>query len=81
MRVDQAGQASCAGEIDHIRAGGNLRGGGIGDAFDAIAADENDLVTAGRIGFAVDERASAHNCKRVQHRIAAGFLRRGRSSR
>src|SRR5579859_7212103 len=74
MRIDEAGQHGCTREIDHIGAGWNGRGGGIRDAFDAIAADENDLVATRGIGFAVDERTGADDRERVQHGCGFVFL-------
>src|SRR5437764_99236 len=55
VRVDETGHNGLVGEIDNIGAGGNLRSSRIRDAFDTIAANDNDLVATRRIGLAVDQ--------------------------
>ena len=55
-------------KIDGIGAGRNLRAGGVGDAFDAIAANHDDLIAARLVRLAVDEHAGANDGDRWRWR-------------
>src|ERR1700723_1026311 len=74
VRIDETGQYGRMGEIHYVRALGNLGGSCIGNAFDAVATDDNDLIVARGIGLAVDQCTGAYDSERVQHRAAFVFL-------
>ena len=44
-----------------VGARGNLRAGSVGNAFDAIAANHDDLIAARLVGLAIDENAGAND--------------------
>ena len=61
MGVDQAGKHSGVRKIDGVRACRDLRAGSVGNAFDPVAANYDDLIAAWLVRFAVDEHAGADN--------------------
>ncbi len=59
--IDQAGQDGGVRKIDGIGARRNFRAGSVGDAFDAIAANHDDLIAARLVRLAVDQNAGAND--------------------
>src|SRR4051812_17228154 len=56
MRIDKAGQNGGRGKIDYLRIWRNFRCRGIGDALNAIPADDDDLIFLRRVRLAIDQR-------------------------
>ena len=67
--INQAGQHGGVREVDGGGAGRDFRGGSVRDAFNAVAANHDDLIAARLVGLAIDEHAGAND----------GDGRRGRS--
>ena len=61
MGIDQAGQYGGVREIDGGGAGGNFGAGSVRDAFNAVAANHDDLIAARLVGLAIDEHARAND--------------------
>ena len=61
MGIDQAGQDRGMRKIDGIRACRNLGAGSVGNAFDPVAANHDDLIAARLVRLAIDENAGAND--------------------
>ena len=79
VRIDQAGQHGVFRQIDHRRAGGNLRSRRVGDALDAIAANDDHLIVPRLVGLAVDQRAGT-NDRHLRRRRSRLLRDRARSA-
>ena len=81
MGVDQAGENRGMGEIDQVGARGNFCAGSVGNAFDAVAPNHDDLVAAGLVGLAVNQHARANDGDGRRRWSAVGTRRRDRVKR
>ena len=59
--IDEAGQDRGFRQVNHSRAGGNLRGRRIANTLDAIAVDDDHLIVPRLVGLAVDEGTGAND--------------------
>ena len=76
--IDQAGENGIARKVDDRGARGNLCSGRVGNAFDAVATNHDDLIAAGLIGFAIDEHARADDGYSLRR---SGLGKRGNDER